>query len=211
VQSVLTRIPYTKIRRHSSSVLARLDEERKTQLNAWLKNSVPYRQIVERMRKEWDVKTHIHSLSVYYHKLIAAELLEERQKRAGVAHELNNAILKKPSKFSNAIFELVAGTYFDLLKNNEAHPKIIEIYSKQYQRLLDFQLRDEQVKIKKRRITLLEKQAAEARAAVQDSKLSTEEQAERIRQIFKPRLDEPDEAQTNGNGFKDGKERATHD
>jgi hypothetical protein len=212
VQSAFTldrRIPRKKLRNpHPTSVLAQLSDERKAQLHAWLKSSMPYQQIVKTMLAEWNVRTWVTSLSTYYQRHLATELLEQRQRSLGVADELNKEITRKPADYGKAIFELVAGTYFDLLKDKESHPKITEIFSKQYQRLLDYQLRDRQIKIKKRRLTILERQAAEARETMQDSKLTNEEIAERVRRIFKPSFDE---AQTNGNGFKDGKERATHD
>jgi hypothetical protein len=209
---VLARIPQKKLRNpHPTSVLAQLSDERKAQLHEWLKSLMPYKQIVERMAKEWNIRTWTNSLSTYYHNTFAHEILEQRDKIAGVTETLNKAITRKPEDYAKAIVDSLGGKSVELSNNPEAHPKVIKVWVDMFCKLEELQLRKRIIKVKERRVRILEKQAAEARETAQDSKLTAEEQAERIREIFKPRLDEPDEAQTNGNGIKDGIERATHD
>ena len=93
-----------------------------------------------------------------------------------------------------------------LSNNPDAHPEIIKVWTDLYAKLKELRLRKRIIKVKERRIRLLEKQAEEAREAMQDSQLSAEQKAEIYRQIFKPSFDEPDKAQTDG--FTDGQKRA---
>ena len=95
-----------------------------------------------------------------------------------------------------------------LSNNPDAHPKIIKVWTDLYAKLKELRLRKRIIKVKERRIRLLEKQAEEAREAMQDSQLSVEQKAEMFRQISKPSFDETDKAQTAG--FTDGKNKATH-
>lgn len=198
---ILDRIPYTKLKRYPSNVLANLSDERKATLHEWLKNSIPYRQIVQRMAKEWNVKTHIHSLSVYYRRIFADEIIEQRSKTADVTETLNKAITRKPADYAKAILDTLGRKSVELSNNATAHPKIVRYWIDMYAKLEELELRKRIIRVKEQRIKLLKKQADQARATAMNSKLNPEEQATRMREIFSLSLDQ---AQTGGNGFKDG-------
>jgi hypothetical protein len=195
---VLGRIPHTKLKRHSRSVLAQLSDERKEQLHEWLKSSVSYQEIVKRMQDQWEIKTWPHSLSVYYHRVIADEILEQRDKIAGVTETLNKEITRKPEDYARAIVDTLGRKSVELTNNPAAHPKVIKVWVDLFCKTQEQEIRKRIIKVKERRIRLLEKQAAEARETAEDSQLSAEQRAERIRRIFSPSLDE---VQTGGNGF----------
>ena len=208
---ILERIPHTKLKPNASSVLARLDDERRVQLHAWLKNSMAYRQIVEKMRIEWNVKTSPRALSLYYRKYVANEIIEQRQRTAGVTAELNKEISRTPADYARAICDAVGRKSVELTNTLEVHPKVVRIWIDMWCKTQEQEIRKRALRIKERRIRLLERQAEELRETASNSKLTDAEKAEGIWRILNPSLDEPDKAQTNSNGFADGKKRAPLD
>ena len=189
-------MPHTKLKRYAGSVLDRLDDERKAQLNDWLKSgNMPYQKICKQMMDQWGVRTWPTSLSVYFHRTVAHEILEQRDKTAGVTAEINKEISKKPADYAKAIVDTLGRKSVETTNSPDAHPKVIKVWVDLYCKLEELELRKRIIKVKEKRIRLLERQAQEAQKTAQDSNLTDEEKAERWHQIFK----RPFDAQTNGN------------
>ena len=201
MSKTLARQKYTNVKPHRESVLGLLTDEQRQELHNWLKTSMTYMDICKRMKIQWGLTTWPTTISKYYHRFVAAQLLQQREKSLGVADEISKALLKNPGKFHKAIFDLVARKYFDLLRDEEVHPKIVEIFGQQYTRLLDQETRQKMNRLKARRITLLEKQAEAARETAFDSKLTAEQKQERIFEIFKRPLPPDDKPNTNGSSI----------
>ena len=139
-------------------------------------------------------------LSRYYHKYVAFEIIEERQRALGIATQLKKEIKARPCDYAEAILDGLERRATELSNEPEIHPKVLKIWVDMFNKSEELELRKRILAVKERRLDLIEKQAAEARETVQDSNLTDAQRAERMRQIFKFRLDDPDEAQTKKNG-----------
>jgi hypothetical protein len=182
-------------------VLAQLSPERKTQLHEWLKSSMPYKQIKERMMKEWNVRTWPTSLSAYYHNIFADEILEQRDKIAGVTETLNKEITRKPADYIKAILDTLGRKSVELSNNPQTHPKVVRYWIDMLCKLQEQDLRKRALRVKERRLRLLEEQNKEARETAMNSSLSEEQISKRLREIFKVKVvDEPDRGRVNGAG-----------
>jgi len=154
------------------------------------------------MMEEWGVKTFPHVLSRYYHRFVASEIIEERQRAIGIATELNKEIKALPCDYAQAILDGLGRRTTELSNEPEIHPKVLQIWVDMFNRTEELELRKRILRLKERRMDLLEKQAAEARETVQDSKLTDEERAERMRQIFNVSFrDHEEQPQKNGHGI----------
>jgi hypothetical protein len=198
---LLARIPHSKIKPYPKSALAALSDEQRVQLHAWLKK-LPYSKIIKLMQEEWGFKTYSHVLSRYYHRYVAAEIIEERQRALGIATQLNKEIKARPCDYAEAILDGLGRRTTELSNEPEIHPRVLQIWVDMFNRSEELQLRKRILRVKERRLDLLEKQAEEARKTALDSELTDEEKAQRIRQILKLSFNEPDYAdKKNGNGL----------
>ena len=152
------------------------------------------------MKKEWNVETSIRSISLYYHRTVALEILEQRDKTAGVTAEINKQIGKAPADYAKAILDTLGRKSVEQTNDPAAHPKVIDIWVSMFAKIQEQEIRKRALKIKERRIRMLERRDAEARETMQNSKLTDAEKAAGIYRIFYPSSHATDEAPTEKNG-----------
>jgi hypothetical protein len=188
------RAPYNLIR--PKGVLATLSDERRAQLHQWLKNSpqLTYFEICRRIKAEWNLQVWPPTISRYYSRFVADEVIEERQKSVGVVALVNEDIDKNPADYAKAILDLLGDKTFDAVGNPAAHPKVvanwIHIFNNLRASEKNLELRERDLAAKERELDLKEKKFEEAQKTVADPKLSAAEIGARCRQIFAPLFNE---------------------
>jgi hypothetical protein len=198
------KAPHIRIR--PSGVLACLSAERKTQLHQWLRSpELTYFQICRRIKVEWDLDVWPTSLSRYYARFVADEVIEERQKSVGVVALVNEDIDKNPADYAKAILDLLGDKTFDAIGTPGSHPKVVANWVHIFNNLRasekNLELRERDLAAKERELDLKEKKFEEAQKTVADPKLSAAEIGARCRQIFAPLFPEAAEAKDDGQEF----------
>ena len=196
--------PFLRLR--PTGVLASLSDERKAVLHDWLKNpTFTYFHICGRIKAEWNLQVWPQSLSLYYKRFIANEVIEERQKSVGVVALVNEDIDKNPADYAKAILDLLGDKTFDAIGNPAAHPKVvanwIHIFNNLRASEKNLELRERDLAAKERELDLKEKKFEEAQKTVADPKLSAAEIGARCRQIFAPLFGEQAPAKDDGQEF----------
>jgi hypothetical protein len=187
-------------------VLACLSDDRRAVLHQWLKNpALSYQEICNRIKTEWNLQVWPKSLTPYYARFVADEVIEERQKSVGVVALVNEDIDKSPADYAKAILDLLGDRTFDTIGNPGAHPKIVANWVHIFNNLRasekNLELRERDLAAKERELTLKEKKFEEAQRTIADPKLSSAEIGARCRQIFAPLFGEPAEPKDNGQEF----------
>jgi hypothetical protein len=130
------------------------------------------------------------SLSVYYARRVADEVIEERQKSVGVVALVNEDIDKNSADYAKAILDALGDKTFDTISNITAHPKTVAMWVQMFNNLRasekNLELRERDLAAKERELTLKEKKFDEAQKTIADPKLSSAEIGARCRQIFAP-------------------------
>jgi hypothetical protein len=202
----IPKIRAPKIELRPKGVLACLSDERKATLRDWLRDpALTYFKICARIKKEWELDVWPTSLSRYYARFVADQVIEERQKSVGVVALVNEDIDKNPADYAKAILDLLGDKTFDAIGNAAAHPKIVANWVHIFNNLRasekNLELRERDLAAKERELSLKEKKFEEAQRTIADPKLSSAEIGARCRQIFAPLFGEPAEPKDNGQEF----------
>ena len=199
VSNELTKAPVFKLKRERRGVMACLSDQQREQLQEWFK-TLSYDAICRRCMEEWGLKVWPTQLVRYHQKFLAENIIDRRKRTVALLGLVNDEIDKSPADYAKAILDNLGRQASDAINDPEAHPKIIiawvETFTKMRTNERNLALWERKLALKERELDLREKQLEAARETVEDSDLSPEEQAERLRQIFK--IGERYEAQTNG-------------
>jgi hypothetical protein len=178
----------SRVELRPKGVLADLCDERRAMLHQWLKSQLTYLQICRRIKEEWNLSVWPTTLSRYYARFIADEVIAERQKSVGVVALVNEDIDKSPADYAKAILDALGDRTFDTISNVAAHPKMVANWVHIFNNLRasekNLELRERDLAAKERELTLKEKKFDEAQKTVSDPKLSSAEIAARCRKIF---------------------------
>jgi hypothetical protein len=188
-----TRAPKLELR--PKGVLACLSDERKALLNEWLRDpALTYFKICARIKADWGVYVWPTSLSRYYARFVADQVIEERQKSVGVVALVNEDIDKSPADYAKAILDALGDKTFDAISNPGSHSKVVANWVHIFNNLRasekNLELRERDLAAKERELTLKEKKFEEAARTVEDPKLSAAEIGARCRRIFSAAVDE---------------------
>jgi hypothetical protein len=199
-----TRAPKLELR--PKGVLACLSDERKATLNEWLRDSsLTYFKICARIKAEWGLDVWPTSLSRYYARFVADQVIEERQKSVGVVALVNEDIDKSPADYAKAILDALGDKTFDAISNPGSHSKVVANWVHIFNNLRasekNLELRERDLAAKERELSLKEKKFEEAQRTIADPKLSSAEIGARCRQIFAPLFGEPAEPKNDGQEF----------
>jgi hypothetical protein len=186
----ITKIPHLRVRPSVNNKLNQLPDDRKEQLRAWLK-TLSYRKVSKLLLEEWGMTLTPNQLSTYYNRYVALEIIEERGRAMNLTRLLNKQIKQRPCDYAKAILDALGRRTIELSTEPETHPKILEMWVDMYKKLREQEFRDRSLKLKERRLDLIEKKIEEANKISQNPQLSEVEKAERMRQIFKILHDAP--------------------
>jgi hypothetical protein len=199
-----TRAPKLELR--PKGVLACLSDERKALLRDWLRDpALTYFKICARIKAEWGLDVWPTSLSRYYARFVADQVIEERQKSVGVVALVNEDIDKSPADYAKAILDALGDKTFDAISNPGSHSKVVANWVHIFNNLRasekNLELRERDLAAKERELSLKEKKFEEAQRTIADPKLSSAEIGARCRQIFAPLFGEQAEPKDDAQEF----------
>jgi hypothetical protein len=167
--------------------MACLTDQQREQLHEWF-GTLSYDAICRRCMDEWSLKVWPTQLVRYHEKFLAANIIDRRKRTVAVLGLVNDEIDKTPADYAKAILDNLGRQASDAINDPEAHPKIIiawvETFSKMRTNERNLALFERKLTLKERELDLREKQFEAAKETVEDINLTTEEQANRLREIF---------------------------
>lgn len=165
----------------SDSKLLNLPEEQRDELLDLMLSGQPYHAVQKILAADpFNVAVSLSSLSSFYAHEAPKRMTERRLGALRIAHEIAEEAQKRPSQFDAATIEALTQKAFELAISPTSPAKDVKSLF-----MLVLKSRDQD--LKERQIVLLEtkaKQAEEAAGVTNDSTLSDEEKARRMRQIF---------------------------
>ena len=165
----------------SDNVLLNLPEPQQCKLAEWLLNGMPYHEANVLVGKEFGVE--LRSLSAYsafWREVCEPALLARRSRMVESADARAAEVDMKPGQFDKATLDAIRERAYSLAISPQSEAKDVKA-------VLMLLLKAKDQELQERRITLLEAAAERAKRTeeVLESGVSGEEQAKRIREIFK--------------------------
>jgi hypothetical protein len=164
----------------SDAVLLNLPEAQQAQLAEWLLGGMPYHQARELIAKEFgvEVKT-LRAFPGFWREVCVPALLRRRSMAVETSEEIAQAAAAHPGQFDAATIDALKQKAFELSTSPQADPRDVKSLF-----MLVLKSRDQD--LNERKITLLERKAAQADQAadVVKSELTAEEKQARLKSIF---------------------------
>jgi hypothetical protein len=165
----------------TDAVLLHLPLEQQKELSEWLLDGgLSYRAAAAAMLKEFNVKTSATAVHDFYHTVCAPELLRRRSVAVSTAEEVAAEAEASPGRWDEAALDKLKQRVFEMMLNPQADPKDTKA-------LFGLILKAKDQSLDERKVTLMEKKAAQADEAskvVGDEQLSPEQKQQRLKQIF---------------------------
>lgn len=168
-----------QMKTRSDSKLLNLPEEQQAQLAEWLMAGMPYWRARELVEKDFGVRVSLGKFSSFWERICQPLYHLRRSQAARMAEEVAQVATANPAKFDAATIDALKQKAFELSVNPQA--KAAEVKS-----LLMLVLKTRDQDLEERRVSVLERRAAQAEAAqgVVSSQLTPDEQAAKLREIF---------------------------
>jgi len=169
----------------SDSKLMSLPPHQRDTLIRWLtEENIKYPEAVDRLWKDFGVKTSATALSQFY----ATQCFSLRYSEAGeVANTVAAEMEQRPDQFDAATIALVRQKTFERAVARDGNLDELAILAKILHDSAKLRLKEKDQQLTERRVALLEKKAAQADKAkgiVGDKELSEEEKAAQLRSLF---------------------------
>jgi hypothetical protein len=165
----------------SDAVLLNLPEEQQARLAEWLLNGMPYHEAKVLTEKEFGISVRsLASFGSFWSQVCQPLLLARRRRAVGAADSRVEEAERNPAQFDRATIDAIKQKAFELAESPQSDPKDVKA-------ILTLVLKARDQDIEERRVAILEaraKQAEQAETVLQEN-VSPEEQAARIREIFK--------------------------
>jgi hypothetical protein len=175
-----------QLKPRSDGILNGLTDEQQIKLNEWLlSNKLDYREIKQLIQEQFKIEVSVNLISNYYRKHVHAYLIERRRRNLELASNQNKDIKEHPGNFATAMIDALHQRTLNAANDRKVPVKELKAYHDMIRDWKKHQLEEGKLNVKLRHIAMLEKREREARAAMQDSRLSAAQQAERLREIFK--------------------------
>jgi hypothetical protein len=170
----------------SDSVLDSLPPERREQLVRWLvEENLKYPEAVTRVWEKFGVKTSVSALQKFYARRCFALRADQAKDFADlvVAEAKSN-----PAQFDEATLALVKQKAFERVYARDGNLNELAILAGILGDSAKLELKRQELQLADRRVALLEKKAAladQAQGVVNDSTITEEQKAARLREIFR--------------------------
>jgi hypothetical protein len=172
-------------RRYHETRLELLNEEQTIQLTKWLLTyKMSYDQIVQKLNETYGIKTTRPALGKFFKKNVVAHLIRLRERAVATAAGYMDEADRFPGKFSKATMDALEVKAMSACFDPSTNPKELKIFLDLLLRWQEQKIREESIQLKLRRLEILERKN-EKLEAVFNSRLTSEEVAERCRLIFK--------------------------
>jgi len=168
----------------SDSKLLNLPEEQQAQLADILLSGMRYHDAKKFVETEFHITTSLASLSAFWDEVCTSALITRRQQAVTTADEIAAEVQKKPGQFDSATINAIKQKAFELSISPRSAPGEVKALFSLILKARDQDLKNKDIDIKLRRLEIVEKQSASARATLADGSLSQEQREQRMKQIF---------------------------
>lgn len=166
------------------SIMDSLTEMQTEQLCRWLLDpQLSYFQIMQNIKHEWKMRCGVRRLQKFYAEHVMPYLIKMRERAMMIATGYKNA-MRLPASFHAVTMDALEHKAMSVCLNPGSSPKEMKVYLDLVMRWQEQKIRNEEVSLKLRRLTLLEEKQKRLEDVFQ-SRLSAAEIAERCRSIFK--------------------------
>ena len=170
----------------SDSVLDGLPPERREQLVRWLVDeNLKYPEAVTRVWEKFGVKTSVNALQRFYARKCFALRADQAREFADLVVDQAKA---DPARFDQATLALVKQKAFERVYSRDGNISELATLAGILGDSAKLELKRQELAIADRRVALLEKKAAladQAQGVVNDSTMTEEQKAARLREIFR--------------------------
>jgi len=181
---VKTKQSAVVIRAYSNKKLDYLTKEQNQQLVDWLMGPNTYGQIVVMLREKYEISATQRQVSNFFHDHVVGTMIQLRRQAVASALGYNEEVERAPAGFTRATFDALEQRAMRACFDTNTNLKDLKVFLEVLLRWQEQKIRLEQIQLKLRRIEMLEKKQKKLED-VFNSKLSSEEIAERCRSIFK--------------------------
>lgn len=161
-----------------------LTDEQHQKLCEWLRSPIPYFQIAERIEKQFGIKVSKGNVSDFYARHLALQANERRGTLIGASEQISKDIAAKPASYAKPIVDALEGRLFRAANDDRVPIRTVHLLTTMWIRIRQQSCYEAKISIKMREVKMLERREARAAAVLQDKKLSAEQLAERMREIF---------------------------
>ena len=176
-----------KLRADPRAKLDYLPYEQHEQLCQWLlTHGVSYEDIRKSIKRKFNVNTSTSAIAQFYKNHVVEHLTAIRARAVNVAAGYLSESVKAPAAFTAATMDALETKAMQAALNPKTNPKDLRVYLELVLRWQEMRIRAEQVQIQLRRLRMLERKQKKLEAIFSvESKLSSDEVAERCRLIFR--------------------------
>lgn len=168
----------------SDSRLANLPDDQRIDLNEWLLGGLSYERVKGLLKKEHKISTSISALSAYYDGHVIPLRLQQRSRAVAAAQSLATEAEKSPTPWDAALLDRLKEMALVIMDRPGAKASDVANLVGLFLQSRQQDLKQQDIKLKERRLVLLEKQATKAKETLGDGKLSKEEKLAKINEIF---------------------------
>lgn len=154
----------------SDAKLLNLPEEQQAALADWLLGGMPYHVARTELAREFGVVTSLSALSLFWGAVCQPQLLRRRAQAVTTAEAVADAAASNPGRFDAATIDALRQKAFELAISPIAKPDDVRALFSLVLKAADQGLKERQVSVSERRISLLEGQMAAVRDAVTQAK-----------------------------------------
>jgi hypothetical protein len=147
-------------------------------------SAMRYRDIAERVQKEFGFSISLQALSNFYYNHVADHVIENRARRGAVLNKINKDITKHPVGYGQSAVDAMMERIARMALDDHVDARRLKAYTDSVARLRTLDLAEADINLKLRRVAILERREKQARATLQNSKLTPEEQAKVLREIL---------------------------
>lgn len=131
----------------SDSKLLNLPEEKIAQISDWLLSGMPYHQVKNMLKDQFQVSTSLASLSDFYQSVCAQELIARRKRAVTTADEIAQEAQTKPGQFDAATIDALKQKAFELSISPGADPGDVKSLFMLVLKARDQELSEKQLKL----------------------------------------------------------------
>jgi hypothetical protein len=166
------------------SKLDHLMDDQHVQLCEWLLTTMTYPEIVKRVQDEFSISTTTKALSHFYMHHVAAHVIQGRNIARNVANKIKKDIEKHPGTYDQCTLDALTERVHKIALDHDGNPKHLKLYVDAIARLRTLGLAETDLNLKLRRLAMMERREKRAVKALEDNKLSPEQVARNLREIF---------------------------
>jgi hypothetical protein len=162
-----------------------------------LTRGLTYPMIVKKIKREFKIDVSHGIVCEFYKNHVIEYLTEIRNRAVEVAAGYVDDTVNRPGKFTAAAIDALEQRAMEASLDPNVHPKDLKVYVDIVIRWHELRIRADQVQLQLKRLKMLERKQKKLEAVLDvESKLNSDEVAQRVRLIFKQNGENKDKHET---------------